>query len=223
DRSLHRVEPQNFDRYDVQRAKVRRGQPHVRRTAFLVRLQEPSGTEAPVLAGPDPGKPECGPRGGEGVADVFRIGEEFGGHHGADRVAAAVLGAGVAVPVAEKPRKRRRGTGFERAAEDIDSVVSGRIGHACGTSDGLSLPHGTADRSRKMQKITRWTAPCSTVVRPVPSVSPPTNRVRSRRIMSSGEMPRTSGSSRRSDAMETMGIVRPMLAIAEPSARFMLF
>ena len=72
-------------------------------------------------------------------------------------------------------------------------------------------------------KITRWIAPCSTDVRPVPSVSVPTNRVSTSKVMLAGEMPSTRLRSTISETMATAGIVSPMLAIAEPSARLMLF
>ena len=43
--------------------------------------------------------------------------------------------------------------------------------------------HGTAEKSRKTPKITKWTAPCRIVARPVASVSVATNRVSIRMTM----------------------------------------
>ena len=52
-------------------------------------------------------------------------------------------------------------------------------------------PQGTAESSRNTTKMTRWIAPCSTVVRPVPSVSVLTNKVSTKSVMLLGDIPRT--------------------------------
>ncbi len=56
----------------------------------------------------------------------------------------------------------------------------------------LSAAHGTAENSRNTPKITRWTAPCKIVARPVASVSVATNRVSIRMTMFSACRPSVS-------------------------------
>ena len=74
--------------------------------SLIGRLQEPARAEAPCVAGVQTIKSELGPRGAEVIANIFRIGEKFGGHYSADRVAALIFGAGVAHSIAVKAGDR---------------------------------------------------------------------------------------------------------------------
>ena len=82
--------------------------------------------------------------------------------------------------------------------------------------------HGTIARKRNAAKITKCTRPWSTVVRPVPKVITPTRRVIASSICSFRSSPSLSGSPNRMDMAATAGIVRPMLASADPKAKFKL-
>ena len=55
------------------------------------------GADAPAVAGFEPGESVFGPRGAEVVSGGGRICEELLGDHGADGVAAVILGTGIAV------------------------------------------------------------------------------------------------------------------------------
>ena len=70
--------------------------------------------------------------------------------------------------------------------------------------------------------MTWWTTPCSIVVRPVPNVTTPAISVSASNTVSLGSSPSVSGTSSRMETTATAGIVSPMLASAEPSARFRL-
>lgn len=76
-------------------------QPNIGGAAFVMRLQEPRGAEAPLIAGFQPGKAKLRAWGRQVIAQIFRKGQEFGGNRHADSMAALILGAGVAVAVAE--------------------------------------------------------------------------------------------------------------------------
>jgi hypothetical protein len=77
-------------------------------------------------------------------------------------------------------------------------------------------------RNRKAANVTRCSVPCSTVARPVTSVSDVIVIVRASRTSSLAPTPSTSGPSSQIEATPIVGMVRPILASAEPSARFRL-
>lgn len=85
---------------------MRRGEVDARRTSFFVGLNKARGAQAPLIARLQPCKAEFGLGCAEIVAKVFGEGEKFGCHHGADRVAAAILSAGVAMAIAKKAGDR---------------------------------------------------------------------------------------------------------------------
>src|SRR5690606_19306499 len=60
-----------------------------------------------------------GCRGGQVVPDRPLVLQELAGHHRADGVAAQVVRAGAAGPVAEPPRERVEPAGLEHAPEDV--------------------------------------------------------------------------------------------------------
>lgn len=99
----HPLAPLQIERHDFQRPRVGCGQFDVWRATFVVSLKETGGAETPAVTWLQAGK--AGTRGrrcGKIIPDVFRVGEEFGCHDGADCVAAAVFHAGVAMAVVEE-------------------------------------------------------------------------------------------------------------------------
>jgi hypothetical protein len=70
--------------------------------ALVMSLQEPAGTQAPSVTRLQTRKTKFGMRGRQVVADIFRIGKKFGRHDGADRMAAVIFGASIALPIPEK-------------------------------------------------------------------------------------------------------------------------
>ncbi len=72
------------------------------------------------------------------------------------------------------------GVAAVQEGRDVDQG-NGR-GHAMPEANPMpappSPPYGTIARNRKAANITRWTMPCSTVVRPVPRVTTPGNSVK---------------------------------------------
>ncbi len=75
-------------------------------TALVMRLQEAGRAKTPVIPRLQPGKAKLGPWRRQVVANIFRIGQKFGCHDGADRVTALILGACVTVTVAKEPGQR---------------------------------------------------------------------------------------------------------------------
>src|SRR4029079_17258732 len=86
----------------------------------------------------------------------------------------------------------------------------------------VRLHHGTTAKNKKTAKITKCTTPCSTVVRPVPNVITPTKSVKAKRSWSLLPSPSSRGCCSAIETTATAGIVRPILASADPSARFKL-
>ena len=88
----------------------------------------PAGrAQTPAVPRLQPGESVFRNRRGEVIADLLRKGEELGGHHGADRVQAGVMGAGLATAIAEESGHRIKGAGQQFPAQNIAgvSVVSG--------------------------------------------------------------------------------------------------
>src|SRR6056297_2877326 len=111
---------EHVERNNVEGSLVGGRKVDFRADAFISRLHETRGAQAPAVAGLEAGEPELGPRGGKVVAQIFRVGEEFGGHHRADGVRPLVGRTGVAMAVAEKTGDGVGRTGRERAVEDVD-------------------------------------------------------------------------------------------------------
>jgi hypothetical protein len=82
--------------------------------------------------------------------------------------------------------------------------------------------YGTAARNMNTAKITKCTDPWRIVVRPVASVTVLIKSVRTSKTVSSGARPKVKDCPSIIAARLTMGIVKPMVAMAEPSARFKL-
>src|SRR5438045_7258869 len=82
--------------------------------------------------------------------------------------------------------------------------------------------YGTSAKNTNAAKITRCTTPCITCVRPETSVIDATTKLSMSSTSSFGSRPSASGTPSSIDATATAGIVKPMLASAEPNARFRL-
>lgn len=81
---------------------------------------------------------------------------------------------------------------------------------------------GTKVKNRKLANKTRWIAPCITLVRPEPNVIDPIKKVSISKVRSLESRPRVSGSLNTTHAATTIGMVRPILAIADPIVKFIL-
>ena len=88
--------------HDVQSAFVGGFQPDLRGAAFVVGLEKPCGTEAPLVSGLQSWKAESRVWSAEIISDIFRERQEFSRHQGADRVAATILGTRVAMTISKK-------------------------------------------------------------------------------------------------------------------------
>ncbi len=81
-------------------------QMHFGCAALIMGLQKTTRTQAPAVAGLETGKVKLWPRRAQVIADIFRIGQKFGCHHGADRMAALILGTGIARAIPKEPGQR---------------------------------------------------------------------------------------------------------------------
>ena len=109
-----------MQRYDIQRPFMRSLQTDLGGASLVMGLQKSSRAQAPLVAGLQAGKTKLGMGGAQVIADIFRVGQEFRGHQRADRVAAMVLGAGVAMTVAKIAGRRVVRAQLERAATDLE-------------------------------------------------------------------------------------------------------
>ena len=102
-----------------QRAGLGGAQHDVRCVAGFQRLLPARRAQAPAVRRLQPVETEFRMRGGQVVAGALAEGEEIVGHHRADRVAADVLGRGVAAAVAEEAGQRADGATLQHAAEHV--------------------------------------------------------------------------------------------------------
>ena len=77
-------------------------------------------------------------------------------------------------------------------------------------------------KKMKPAKILRWIAPCNIVALPGTTVRILTATVKTKRTSSVALKPRTMGKPKNIDITAITGMVSPMLAIAEPYAKFKL-
>src|SRR5262245_30246850 len=108
-RSRRRVLLQQDERNDGQGALMRRGQDDGGGDVAFEEFEPARSADAPAIARLQTGKLVLGPRGGEVVADLAALFEKLVGHLDANRVAADVLLAGVAMAVAEEAGARGEG------------------------------------------------------------------------------------------------------------------
>ena len=71
---------------------------------------------------------------------------------------------------------------WNECLHELDSIGAGDQDNVLVLRQRAACLQGTAEISRNAAKMTRWIAPCSTVVRPVPSVSVLTNSVSARSV-----------------------------------------
>jgi len=108
------------ERAVIERALVGGAQHDARRLARLERLGPARRAQAPAVAGLEAGEAELRHRRRQIVAGGFGEFEERGGGDDANRMAAAVIRAGVAAAVAVEAGHRLDRAVFERAAEHVE-------------------------------------------------------------------------------------------------------
>ena len=113
------VLPQDIEGNNFERALVRRGQGDGGADASLQTLEPPGCADAPAIAGVQSGKIILRPWRAEVVADRAAIFEKFVGDFDTYRVAADILGTGVAMPVAKITGDGRQRTRLEWSAENV--------------------------------------------------------------------------------------------------------
>ena len=101
---------------DVEGMLIGGGEHHVAGGAVQVRSKPVGSGHAPAVPGVQPGEAIPRQRGAQIVADALLMLEELRGYDGADRVTAAVLGAGAAAPVAIEAGERFSPARLELAA-----------------------------------------------------------------------------------------------------------
>ena len=101
-------------------------EPHHGGAALVMGLKKARGAEAPLIARFQAGKLEFRVRRAEVVADILGKGQKFSGHHRADRMAAVVRVAGVAMAVAEKAGERLGRAGFQSLTQNITGLIHDR-------------------------------------------------------------------------------------------------
>ena len=147
-----------IERDDLQRPLVGRGEDDEGRRPILVGAQPVGRGHAPAVARLQAGEAVERHGGDQVVADPALVLEELGGDDRADRVAAEVLGAGVAAAVAEEPGDGVVAAGLQRAAEDVPLAhlvqsYPDRAGRTC----RLRSSHGPADRLHPRRALARRT------------------------------------------------------------------
>src|SRR3954452_15035165 len=131
---------QRLERYDVERALVRRGEDDVGRRAVAVGSQPVDRGHAPAVARLEAGEAVRGHGRAQVVADLALVLQELRRDDRAEGVAAAVVGPRAAAAVAVEARERVGSARLELAAED----VAGDRAHGPRTvplgSEGMAVP-----------------------------------------------------------------------------------
>jgi len=73
------------------------------------------------------------------ITDLFRKGQEIGGHDGADRMNARVMGPGLAASIAEKAGHWIERTGLQFPAQNITGVCIVSAGHGSAPAKPCNL------------------------------------------------------------------------------------
>src|ERR1039457_2998938 len=123
------VFPERSERHDVESPFMGRRQHYVRGGAVAVSAQPVRRGHAPAFPWHEPGEPELRPRRAESVADTALMLEELSGHHRADRVAALILGPGVAAPISIEPGDRIGTTRLQLTTQHIALDHPSSIAH----------------------------------------------------------------------------------------------
>ena len=113
------IGPEDFQRDDLERALMSRGEHYGRGGAIAVGLQPVGGRHAPPVPRDQAREPELGHRRREVVAGPALVLEEFRGHHRADRVATEVLWSGGTASVPVETSQRIGPTWLKLAAKHI--------------------------------------------------------------------------------------------------------
>ena len=85
-----------------------------------------------------------------------------------------------------------------------------------------NLLYGTKLKNKNSKKIIKCTTPCNKVVLPIARVSAPIKNERYIKVILRLLMPRLNGRLKNMAIAATVGIVSPILASADPNARFKL-
>jgi len=118
-RNVYRVLSKDGQRYDFERPFMSGRKHHKRCRTIVVRSQPVPRRDAPAIPGYKSWEPVLMHRSDEIVADAALMVEEFRGHDGTNRVAAEILGPGVAAPISKEPGDRVETTRFEFSAQDV--------------------------------------------------------------------------------------------------------
>lgn len=121
---------EDVERYDVEHARVRRGEHDRGRRAGTVRLQPPQRDDTPSVARDEAAETVLGPRGDEIVADRLLVREEVTRHDSADGVAADILGPTRAATVAIETGHRVGAAHLELTTQDVALWLDARLVHA---------------------------------------------------------------------------------------------
>lgn len=146
-RYVHGVLLECLERNDLEGALVGGRQHDEGGGAVAVGPQPVDRGHAPAIAGNEPGEVVLGDRRGEVVADAALVLEEFGGDHGADGVAAPILGSGRAAPVPVEARQRVGAARLQRAAQHIS------ISHPCSIADRGDLSAGGGQGTGRRESV----------------------------------------------------------------------
>jgi len=126
---VDRVLAQGVKRHDFQGSFVSRGQHDVAGRAVAVGAQPVRRGDAPAVAWPQAGELESRHGSDEVIADAALMVKELGRHDGADRVAAEILGAGVAAAIAIKAGYGIVAALLKLAAEHVPLAHGSSIAH----------------------------------------------------------------------------------------------
>ena len=115
------------ERNDLKRPLMCRCEYHVRSRAIFVGPQPVDCGHTPAIPGHEAREAKLRPRSAEIVADSTLVLEELGGDHGADCVAAPILGSRPAAPVSIEASERVGAAGLQLAAQHIEITHPGII------------------------------------------------------------------------------------------------
>ena len=114
---------QHVDRHDFQCPHVRCMKIDLRCAAFLVRLQEPAGAEAPAISGFQSCEPVFWAWRAEIVADIFGKSQKFICHHRTYGMAPLIRSTGITGTVSKKTGHWISRAGRQCAAENVERGV----------------------------------------------------------------------------------------------------
>lgn len=122
---------QRLERHYVKGPFMRRRQHHVGRRTVEVGAKPVRRGDAPAISRYQPREPEVRHRGDQVIAYGTLMVEELGRYDSADRMAAQILGAGVAATIAVEPGDRVVTARLEFAAKHVALAHYSSIAHGC--------------------------------------------------------------------------------------------